>query len=90
MKNKMVPAIMCLAFTAQTVNFSAAANGGGSSSDYERYYDRARKKEAEIKSKRERKARKNSKFGFFSFMQGKTFEKVDSIEMHKLGTTVSI
>ena len=90
MKNKMVPAIMCLAFTAQTVNFSAAANGGGSSSDYERYYDRARKKEAEIKSKRERKARKNSKFGFFSFMQGKTFEKIKKAFLGVGGFVLSV
>lgn len=76
MKNKMVPAIMCLAFTAQTVNFSAAANEDGGSSDYEKYYDEARKRNANRRTTREGRTRKNSKSGFFSFMQGKTFEKI--------------
>ena len=76
MKNKMVPAIMCLAFTAQTVNFSAAQDGDSNSSDYEKYYDKARKRDDERRYTRERKARKNSKSGFFSFFRGKTFDKI--------------
>ena len=76
MKNKMVPAIMCLAFTAQTVNFSATAKNDDGASDYEKYYDRARKRDADRRTTRERKARRSSKSGFFSFIQGKTFEKI--------------
>jgi|GEM_PF-6285859 len=87
MKNKMVPAIMCLAFTAQTVNFSAAAaDEDSSSSDYEKYYDRARKRDAD----RRKKARKNSKSGFFSFMQGKTFEKIKKAFLGVGGFVLSV